>query len=99
MWPVHALVPCMHVVEEYTWNLHTAHQEGMVKTVKVGNNFIANSRGRFQGFGRGGGFQVTFKGKTFGNAIILYNCKFFNNEAFWGGGFKASFQDNLKTIL
>ena len=55
-------------------------------------DFQVNNRGRFQGFGRGGGFQMTFKGKTFGNTIILYNCKFFNNEAFWGEGLKASFQ-------
>ena len=124
MWPVHALIPCMHVVEEYTWNLHTAHQEGMVKTVKVGNDFIANStshtisriqiswvqmlpmlhnwelisRSTIVADSRGlegeVGSRWPLKEKHLATpSLFLYNCKFFNNEAFWGEGLKASFQD------
>ena len=63
------------------------------KAMQIKTDFHVNDRGRFQGFGRGGGLQVTFKGKSFGNTIIVYNCNFSNNEAFWGGGLKASFQD------
>ena len=73
------------------------------KAMQLKTDFQINNRGRFQGFGRGGGFQVTFKGKSFGNGIIIYNCTFSNNEAFWGGGLKASFQDesqyNTLTVL
>ena len=70
-----------------------------VKTVKVGNNFIANSRGRFQGFGRGGGFQVTFKGKTFGNAIIYTTANSSIMRHFGEEDLRHLSKMNLKTIL
>ena len=73
------------------------------RATQIKTHFNVNNRGRFQGFGRGGGLQVTFKGKSFGNTVTIYDCNFSNNEAFWGGGLKASFQDesqyNTLTVL
>ena len=73
------------------------------KAMQFKTDFHVNNRGRFQGFGRGGGLQVMFRGKSLGNTITIYNCIFTHNEAFWGGGLKASFQDesqyNLLTVL
>ena len=52
-----------------------------------------NYNSRFYGFGRGGGLQVTFKGYSLGNSILVCKCNFSDNTAVWGGGLKASFQD------
>ena len=35
-------------------------------------DFYINERSRFQGFGRGGGMQVIFRGKSLGNNVTVY---------------------------
>ena len=40
--------------------------------------------------------QVVFRGKSSGNNITLDNCHFYRNDAVWGGGLKASFQDESR---
>ena len=36
---------------------------------------------------------MTFRGKSLGNNVTLYNCSFYNIKAVWGGGLKALFHD------
>ena len=88
-----------------TYNISHSHfiSNNASRLMQSKTDFYVNDRARFQGFGRGGGLQVTFRGKSSGNTITVYNCTFTNNEAVWGGGLKASFQDesenNTLTVL
>lgn len=41
--------------------------------------------------------QVIFRGKSLGNNVTVYNCYFYLNQAVWGGGLKASFQDESRS--
>ena len=44
-------------------------------------------------FGRGGGLSVFFKGNARNNSIFVNNSTVIGNEALWGGGIFAEFQD------
>ena len=44
-------------------------------------------------FGRGGGLSVFFKGNARSNSIFVNNSTVIGNEALWGGGIFAEFQD------
>jgi predicted outer membrane repeat protein len=92
------IVNSIYDISHSNFTNNNASQATQLKT-----DFQINDRDRFQGFGRGGGLQVTFRGKSFGNTITLNDCRFSKNEAFWGGGLKASFQDesqyNTLTVL
>ena len=60
-----------HIVNS-TYNISCLHftNNNTSKAMQIKTDFHVNNRGRFQGFGRGGGLQVTLKGKSFGNTII-----------------------------
>ena len=92
-------------IDNSTYNISHSNftNNNASQATQLKTDFQINDRDRFQGFGRGGGFQVIFRGKSFGNNITVNNCRFSKNEAFWGGGLKASFQDesqcNTLTVL
>ena len=58
------------------------------------DTFILPGRQYHSAFGRGGGLSVFFKGDASYNTITVDNCNFTCNQAIWGAGMFAEFQDN-----
>ncbi len=54
-----------------------------------GNNNVA--------FGRGGGLSFYLKGNATNNSISVQSCLFSANNAIWGGGLFAEFQDDAQS--
>ena len=44
-------------------------------------------------FGRGGGLSIYIKGDSYNNTFEIADCSFTQNNAIWGGGMLAEFQD------
>ena len=57
------------------------------------NTFILPHKQYHAAFGRGGGLSVFVKGNASNNYIEIDNCTFKDNQAVWGGGMFAEFQD------
>ena len=55
-------------------------------TIENGTSHIA--------FGRGGGLSITVAGKAHANNFSIVNCTFAMNQAVWGAGMFAQFQDS-----
>ena len=58
------------------------------------DTFILLGKQYHSAFGRGGGLSVFFKGDASNNTITVDNCNFTYNQAIWGAGMFAEFQDN-----
>ena len=58
------------------------------------NTFIMPRKQYHSAFGRGGGLSVFFKGDASYNTITVDNCHITHNQALWGAGSFAEFQDN-----
>ena len=56
-------------------------------------SYVLGAQSNFQGFGRGGGLAIIFKGYHSGISISIHDCKFTNNTAYWGGGLYVVFRD------
>ena len=42
---------------------------------------------------RGGGLGISFVGKAKSNKVLIQNCTFLANQAYWGGGLQAEFSE------
>ena len=56
-------------------------------------SYVLGAQNNFQGFGRGGGLAIMFKGHHSGINVTVSNCVFENNTAYWGGGLYIVFRD------
>ena len=56
-------------------------------------SYVLGTQGKFQGFGRGGGLAIMFKGYHSDITVGISDCEFHNNTAYWGGGLYAVFRD------
>ena len=61
--------------------------------------FTSSFKSYHVALGRGGGLSVFFKGEAQENSIAIVDCNFFRNEAVWGGGILADFEDSSTNNL
>lgn len=65
-------------------------------------SYVLGTKSTFQGFGRGGGLAIIFKGYHGDIKMGIYYCEFHNNTAYWGGGLYIMFRDrsnnNMVTV-
>lgn len=66
------------------------------KARTVGGNRPLLSGAAHDGFGRGGGLAVFFKGDASSNTLWILDCQFLNNQALWGGGLCVDFLDGSR---
>ncbi|XP_022802097.1 uncharacterized protein LOC111339659 [Stylophora pistillata] len=43
---------------------------------------------------KGGGLGIFFVGKAENNMVLIQNCRFLANQAYWGGGLQVEFSEN-----
>ena len=89
-----------HVSPNFTSNTtylfsHCKFYQNNASVTNVTNTvFILPQKREHIAFGRGGGFSVFFKGRAQNNTVTVNQCTFEENEALWGAGMFAEFQDN-----